>query len=378
LTLKQGWLNTFDHKQINKIVFSPRIYYWYLKNNVNSKRLKKIQTAKSIPDEYFGLSQLDIYDLFKASPRYSDETIYLPLLQEKFKPEAGIKVKSYRGQKSGERKIIHETPLGKLEQTISIGGGLGGHLTEYPVKSVDDIKLMEYILNNTEVFFSNENFEKAQETFGDRGLASSYLWRSPYQKLITQFMGFTRTILLLKKYPTQIENFITFMERWDDTMYEEIARSPLKIVNFGENIDANLSPPPYFEKYLVPYYEYRVKELHKAGKFCHIHIDGSLKDLLPYFEDLPFDGLEALTAEPQGDVSLQEIKDAIGDKILLDGIPSILLLPEYSMEYVRKYTMQVLNLFSPNLILGISDEMSPNGDIKKIEWVSEIAKNFEV
>jgi hypothetical protein len=106
-------------------------------------------------------------------------------------------------------------------------------------------------------------------------------------------------------------------------------------------------------------------------------MDGSLKDLLPYFKELPFDGLEALTAHPQGDVTLEEIKNAIGEKVYLDGIPSILFLPQYTNEYVKKYTQKVLDLFSPNLILGVSDELSPNGDIRKIEMISEIVQDFE-
>jgi len=35
---------------------------------------------------------------------------------------------------------------------------------------------------------------------------------------------------------------------------------------------------------------------------------------------------------------------------------------------------KVLNLFSPNLILAISDEISPPGDIKKIKFVSQISR----
>ena len=52
--------------------------------------------------------------------------------------------------------------------------------------------------------------------------------------------------------------------------------------------------------------------------------------------------------------------------VLLDGIPSILFLPQYSNKYACEYAQKVLDLFSPNLILGVSDELSPNGDIRKI------------
>jgi hypothetical protein len=92
---------------------------------------------------------------------------------------------------------------------------------------------------------------------------------------------------------------------------------------------------------------------------------------------LPFDGLEALTSHPQGDVSLEELSRYIGDKILLDGIPLILFLPQYSYDFVEEYTRKVLDLFSPDLILGVSDELSPNGDIIKLERIRDIIHKYE-
>ena len=37
-----------------------------------------------------------------------------------------------------------------------------------------------------------------------------------------------------------MENFMKFMEEWDNHMFDALARSPLKIINFGENLDCNL------------------------------------------------------------------------------------------------------------------------------------------
>jgi hypothetical protein len=376
MTLQQEILKTFSKKNTHKIVFSPRLYYWYFGNKIYSKQKKNY--SKAIPTHYYGKNQIDIYKELGISPRYSEETLYLPLSYEKIDPLSHIKAKREPGTKKGETITIHKTPHGILKQVESIGGGLGGHKTEYPIKTMDDIKVLRYILKNTKFYFSRKNFELADKQFEHTGVTSTYLSKSPYQKLVTEYMGFTKTILFLKRYPSQVENFMMFLEEWDNQMYDQISNSPLKIVNFGENIDSNLSPPHYFEKYLIPYYEKRVNQLHRAGKYCHIHIDGSLRDLLPFLEQLPFDGLEALTPKPQGDVSMEEIKDAIGEKILLDGIPSILFLPEYSGKYLIKYTKNVLKLFSPHLILGVSDELSPNGDIRKIEKISEIVNNFNL
>ncbi len=374
LDFKSDILNTFSGKLKGRIPFSPRIYYWYLGNRLYKKYNRR--NNKNIPEKYFKKSQIEIYRLLNCSPRYSEETVYFDLLERKIDPDSKIEIKSMKGKKKDEYTKKYITPLGILTETNSIGGGLGAHPTEYPIKSIDDMKIMKYILENTKISFVENNFLEAEKLFGNLGVVSTYLSHSPYQKLVLEYMGFTRTILFLKRYPQETLEFMQYLENKDDAMYEAVTKSPLQIVNFGENIDANLSSPPYFKKYLIPYYEKRINQLKKAGKYCHIHIDGSCKKLLSFLSDLQFDGYEALTPEPQGDVSLEEIKEAIGDKVLLDGIPSILFLPEYSYEYVAKFARKVLDLFSPNLILGISDELSPNGDIQKVEMISKIVGSY--
>jgi hypothetical protein len=59
-------------------------------------------------------------------------------------------------------------------------------------------------------------------------------------------------------------------------------------------------------------------------------------------------------------VSLQEIRDHIGEKILLDGIPAVLFLAHMPMADLVSCTERVVELFHPRLVLGISDEL-PEG-----------------
>ena len=176
----------------------------------------------------------------------------------------------------------------------------------------------------------------------------------------------------------EIKEYLKIAEEAEDQLYEVLEKCPVFSLNFGENIDARFNPPKIFNEYLVPYYKKRVEQLHKAGKFCFIHMDGALKPLLPYINDAGFDAVEGATPLPQGDVTLEELKEALGDTILIDGIPMLLFLPQYSYEELEEFTKKVLNLFSPNLILGISDEISPPGDIEKVKFVSKIVEEFKV
>jgi len=48
------------------------------------------------------------------------------------------------------------------------------------------------------------------------------------------------------------------------------------------------------------------------------------RPLLQYAHETGLDGIEAITPRPQGDVTLEEAKEALGDDMfLLDGIPAI-------------------------------------------------------
>ncbi len=74
-----------------------------------------------------------------------------------------------------------------------------------------------------------------------------------------------------------------------------------------------------------------------------------------FFHVLPFDGIEAVTCVPQGDTTLEELAVVMGKKILLDGIPAVLFMQEYSEKELGNNSRKVLDLFTPRLILGISD-----------------------
>ena len=365
MTFRQRIRRTFQRKPMDRIVWQPRIYYWY-----RGRR----QTG-NMPIQYGGKSMLDVYDDLNASPRYPGEVLDIHV----FKMDRDTKVRT-RIKQEGEGIITaYETPKGGLREVERKGSaGSGSYLTEYPVKSPADMKTMMYILDHTHFRFDREAFREAERLFGNRGITQAHYSRSPFQRLVISYMGFENTIYALNDYPHETEAFMKAIEAWDDRMYEVILESPLRILNFGENIDARIASPQLFQEYLLPYYKRRVDQIHAKGKFCHIHMDGALKALLPLITEAGFDGIEAATPLPQGDVTLEELKEAMRDTILLDGIPAILFLPQYTDEELEAFARRVLELFAPDLILGISDELPPPADIEKVRLMSRLAEDYEV
>jgi hypothetical protein len=226
-----------------------------------------------------------------------------------------------------------------------------------------------------EFHFSGENFALGDRFVGDRGVPQFWVPKSPYQALAQQWMKLADFIYALTDHPALVGEVMKAIDRSYDTLYHEIiGDGRVQIVNFGENIHEQLLSPRYFEEYLIPFWSRRSGQLGEAGIYTHVHIDGYFRNLLPYLSRLPFDGLEALTPQPQGDVTLEEIGEHIGEKILLDGIPAVYFMESYTIEQLMATVERLVALFHPRLILGVSDEVPEGQGLHAVARLEEISR----
>ncbi len=374
MDLPTSILRTFAHQSIDHVVWQPCIMYWYFGNNV--ARLTPATYTKAIqqfvPENYIGIDILDLLRDIKGSVRYPSQNLGLNSFYTQYSPDARIEKRSFTGS-GGESVTTIKTPVGTVQETSKLTFPV-----EHYVKKIEDLDVIEYLLDHTEYCFNPYLHDGIAEEIAELGVVQWVVFRSPYQRCAIEFLGFITTTRFLRKYPQRMAQFIERLEAWDEKAYCVIAESPLQIVSFGENMHAKITPPPLFERYCLPYYKKRVQMLHAKGKYCHVHFDGDMKDLLPYFPELPFDGIEAVTCYPQGDITMEELAAVMGNKILLDGIPAVLFMREYSEKELENYTRRVLDLFAPRLILGISDELCPNMDGRRLKLVGNIAANYDI
>ncbi len=353
MTDRERVLRTFAGEPVDHICWQPRLEHWF----------RYREKTGTLSERHAGMGLFDVYDELGCSVRYAGR----PLVFEYEK--CALRVE---GDEHG-RVMFYETPIGTLTEVLRYGEeGTSAHRSKFPVESLEDIPVMEYFLADERVRFDMAQFEAVEARLGDRGVCQFYFPRSPLMRLIIQYMGFEDTIYFLHDHPERAEEFMQHIERCDDQLFEVLCESPTRIINFGDNIDAWLTPPPLFERYLMPIYERRCEQLHAAGKFTHIHMDGALKPLLPYLAKLPQHGIEAPTPLPQGDVELEELCDAMGDKIMLDGVPCVHFLPNFPLAELEECVEKLLELQAPRLIIGISDEISPPGDIERVRHVAEM------
>ncbi len=361
MTMREMNLCVFRGDPLPHVFFQPRFEPWYAWH----------KQFDSLPPPLRGLSLREVYDLIGASMRTVHYYTGQPdPIEHGFPDEVKI-----TEQREGDRiKRRYDTPYGPLFETARFTVDRTWRVVEFAAKRADDLPTLRWLLERRVIRFSPEKFKVGAEYIGDRGEPQFWVPKSPYFALAQQWMKYEDFIFALADHTREVEDLMSVIDDSYELLYEQLTSSGLvNIVNFGENIAMAYLSTRYFERYVIPWYARRSGRLRDAGIFTHIHIDGYFKPLLPYLADLPFDGLEALTPIPQGDVTLEEIHAHIGDKGLLDCIPAVLFLDHHPREALQACVERLVELFHPRLVLGISDELPEAGEQESFERMRWIA-----
>lgn len=365
MTRKEMNLRVFRGEPVPHVFFQPRFEPWY----------EWHKQFGGLPWQVRGLSLREVFDLIGASMRYIDYYTGMPsALEHHWSPEVRI-----TEQNEGNRiRRRYETPHGPLFDTSVLTVDRTWRTVEFLAKRPEDLPALRWLLERYRVTFSADNFRAGAEFMGDRGEPQIYIPKSPYFALAQTWMKYPDFVFAMADCRSEMEDIMEVIDSSHDELYEQLTSCELvRILNFGENIAMAYLSTRYFEQYVIPWYERRAAQLHQAGIFSHVHIDGYFRPLLPYLAQLPFDGLEALTPEPQGDVTLEEMREHIGDKVLVDGIPAVLFLDHHPREELEACVEKVVKLFHPRLVLGISDELPQAGgeeSFARLQWVAEYAR----
>ncbi len=347
-----------------KIIFQPRILCWS-----DDKRYLN----EPLPGGLDGLTDAQIYKNLGCSNRIYE---YSASVRQVLPKNVHTSIRDINPL---EREITVETPVGKLV-ALEVGNtsNPGRYYKKWPVTCEDNLKVAMWLIEHTEWEFDQSIYDNLFAEWGNLGLPVTGIWpRVNVLNLFNDIMGVEGAIYALMDYRNTVEKYFIALEEATMRQIEVINKSPIEWVNYGDNLHGGVLSPKLFEKYVLPAYQRRGDRLHKANKFTFSHWDGDCKVLLPYAKNCELDGIEAITPQPQGDVTLDEMKEALGDEIfLIDGIAAILFNDDYPVEALVEQVNRIIELFAPKLVLGISDEMPSNGNIERVRLVKEMVDNY--
>ncbi len=347
-------LRIFQGLPVPHVLFQPRFEPWYDWHRI----------FHNMPARYEGLSLRDMFDTMGVSMRYMH---YYSGIPDPVRLEFSPAVTITRHQENGEATIIYDTPYGSLTEGQKFTQDETWRTVEFPVKGPQDFRAFLWLIEQYHYRFDQPSYDEGDAFVGERGIPQFWVPKSPYQALAQTWMNLESLVYAMSDYRPQVEEVMRALDASYDDLYRQICASghadgsgKVQIINFGENLHEALMNPRSFEQYYLPFYEKRCAQLKAAGIYSHVHVDGYFHHLIKYLSKMPFDGIEALTPLPQGDMTLEEIKENIGDKVLLDGIPAVLFMDDFSRDEVMASAEKVVKLFAPRLILGVSDEV-PEG-----------------
>ena len=364
MTLREMNVRVFERKPIPQIFFQPRFEPWFELHEANG----------TLPEFFRGKTVYEAYQGLGVSMRY----IHCPEgTPGPITICSSPKLSSQVIRTDHGHTTVISTPEGELVTRYATTNH-GCRIVEYPVRTPGDLRKLEWYFRNLRFEFNPQGFQAGADLMGDLGEPQFFVPRSPYQTLIMDWMRYEDLVYLLYEMPEVIENVALAINDSHDPLYAGLAQSQsVRIINFGENIDGNLLSPSIFERFHLPFYEKRATQLRNAGIHTTIHLDGSMRPILPYLAKLPVDGLEALTPTPQGDVTLDELHLHMGDKILLDGIPALYFMEEFSLEILQECVERIVDLFGTRLVLGISDELPMGAGpeaFDRLVWVRDYCR----
>jgi len=343
----------------DKVLWQPRLEMWY-----------DFHRDHGMPDRFKGMGRFEFYDELRCSPRYNVSGGAAGYRDEEF---------GHRTEQLDDQHVasILETPWGELrtvsKQVWEDGAVVNSRIEEFPVSTVEDLRVLTRMTETIRYKVAMDGFAESEAEQGDRAASSIICQSDGYTDLIKGYTGLLNASYLLADYPDEMDAYIEACHARDDRWLAEIFKIPCPIFNLGDHTTNEFTPPPILERYCMPRWRKIGKLMSDNGRFVHSHWDGNARHLLPYLKDSGLHAVEALTVEPMGDMTLEGIKEAVGDEIVvLDMIPVIYFLPNYPVADLLDFVKTVIDMFAPKLILGVSDELSAPCEIERIDMIADL------
>jgi hypothetical protein len=344
------------------IIWQPRIGCWWSDRKWDGRGVGR----------YEGGSMADMYRSLECSDRlYQFNSCYKRIESPKM---------ARRVEKLDDWREAHiaETPIGSISHIVRRTDNSWATIVDKEwIETPDDMKVMTWMLDHSEWAWDQTTFDGLMADVGDLGAPTMFMPRVNVQNLYIDAMGVEAGVYAIYEWESLVGDYFKVLHNDHLKLIEVINASPIDIINFGDNLHCATLSPALYEEYVLPAYLDRCQKLHEGGKWVCSHWDGDVRAILKFAKTSGLDGIEAITPQPQGDVTLEEVKDALGDDIfLMDGIPAIYFDETFPVDVLEECTHKLIELFAPKLVLGISDEMSSMGDIERIRLVGKIVDEY--
>ena len=275
------------------------------------------------------------------------------------------------GDQSIHTLRIGKRSVRKITVTTAEGRRMGflPHVEKYYLETPDDYRTMIRVWERTELVADQAAFERFDRRTGEDGMPLLVFTLIPFHRIMLEYAGYENFYFHQADFPDLVGELRRIMVAKYVSFWSELARSPARLILHGAHWSSQMTPPPMFEKYFLPYLRRFTDAMHAAGKKCALHADADLTGLLDVVLQTGVDVAECFACAPLVPLTLAETRERLGDRVIIwGGFPSTLLEPSSTEEAFRAYLDQFASRIAAGraIIVGVSDNVMPDASWERL------------
>ena len=272
------------------------------------------------------------------------------------------------------------TPVGEVSCTYAHPesfrrDGTGRVLTKHYIETLRDYDVMRYVAEHTRYQATYEDYQQYDRRIGNAGYPLVVIPYSPIHKIMMSYVGYEQFYYHLADYPHKVHELLEAMEHNYRHMWQVLAASPARFVLHGTHFSSQITPPPIFKKYFIPYFKQFNATMHEAGIKVTFHGDADVSNLLELILECDFDMVDCFATYPLVSCTFDQARQVWGDKIIIwGGVPSTILEPDYPFEQFKAYMTDLFEktVGRSHFIMAVSDNIMPGAELDRLLWIKEL------
>lgn len=360
----EAFLDLLDGRRPDRIVWTADITYWI----AGQKQAGSADPAWDTEEGYLRLHRdLGIMPYYYYEKFWAGQTRYFGGVEEAIRTEGNT-----------TRREFH-TPVGDLvEMSIYSPASCSTGCVEHFVQTERDLAVLRCLVEHRRLEPDNlDDYPQRRELWAAYdGLPCLGLPRSPLAAFVYEWAGVENSAYLLADCRDEVVELLDLMERQEAPILDALCDLAPPLVHFADNLSsANLTS--LYDAHLAGTHRRRIERLHAAGVKCAVHLDGTVKGLLPKLVCAGFDAIEALTPKPAGDLDMDQIRDLAGNGpvVLWGGVPGTMFAPAYSWEQMKNHVKRLIASWGRGpFVMGVADQVPPDGAIEYCRKIADLIR----
>ncbi len=390
MTHRERFLAVLERRTPDHIPWVPRLKNWY-----DAQVL-----AGTMPERFAGMSLRELERAVGCATSAREGKIFSE------RPPRSRSLRGVRWAFGGDGEIFHRrydgdvevvvtrkgpdtlteyrTPVGAISEQEFISheleaAAIHGRHVKYLLEGPEDYKVWEYITEHTYYDAAYDEYLAYDKETGDDGLPLVRVGDVPFHCFLLNLAGYNTSYLQFADHTEAVEHMLTVMYQVEkERQWPAMLNSPAILFYHGSHFDSKITPPPYFKKYISPYYQELSALLHAKGKYLAYHADNDNHLLMSLIPEAGFDMGECFATWPMNSLTIGEAYKAWypTKTIIYGGIPSVAFSLAFTDQEFENYLDTLFKSIVPgdNIILGIADNLMPGHKIERVEMVSRMVQ----